>query len=107
MTHGPLGVLLSLSGLVIFAQAAAAADPAMLAVSDLAGVAQLGPVGLVLFLLAMVIRGDLRTKHELEAERRRAERAESQVDDLIEAQTRTLEVTNQVLRDRGGARAGG
>lgn len=89
--------------LLVFAQVASASDPALSVIGELAA---LGPLGIALLFLLMLVRGDLCTKQHVEAERKRADRAEENVDRLITAQSQTLAATNDILRDvRGGTRA--
>lgn len=57
-------------------------------------VLQLGAVGVFLIVFAAVLRGDLRTRYEIESWKARAERAEALIDALqpaLDRQTTSLE----------------
>lgn len=62
-----------------------------------AALAQLGPVGIVLGFMAMIIRGDLRTKQEVESCEAALARANAQVDALLTAQAKHILATNEAL----------
>lgn len=65
--------------------------------AELAAAANLGPIGIILAFMAMIIRGDLRTRQEIESCEAALARANAQVDALLAAQAKHILATNEAL----------